>query len=175
MRHSIELAAYFFRRGEIVFGNDVLMDNYGVEYSNPSQVEYYAIYRDHPDARAINESLKCVAEMYGCLAYLESDADTGRLTIVGEDDIISFLKYCWRVALSDEYGYDAMLKNRVLDADIRGQEDYRKWADDYILGFFEGVVGNLDREHLPGFSKHPRVLGILDGFNSIERYEKENK
>lgn len=175
MSHSIELAAYFFRRGEIVFGNDVLMDNYGVEYSNPSQVEYYAIYRDHPDARAINESLKCVAEMYGCLAYLESDADTGRLTIVGEDDIISFLKYCWRVALSDEYGYDAMLKNRVLDADIRGQEEYRKWADDYILGFFEGVVGNPDIEHLPGFSKHPRILGILDGFNSIERYEKENK
>lgn len=104
MRHPIELAARFIRRGEFVLGNDVLMDEYGVEYSNPSQVEYYAIYRDHSDARAINESLKCVAEMYGCLTYLESDADTGRLTIVGEDDVISFLKCCWRVALSDEYG-----------------------------------------------------------------------
>lgn len=169
MRHPIELAAWFFRRGEIVLGNDVLRDEYGVEYSNPSQVEYYAIYRDHSDARAINKSLKCVAEMYGCLTYLESDADTGRLTIVGEDDIISFLKYCWRVALSDEYGYDAKLKKRVLDASIR---DYRKWADDYIFGFFEGVAGNPDTGHLSRFSKHPRILGILDGFDSMERYER---
>lgn len=172
MRHPIELAAYFFRRGEFVLGNDVLMDEYGVEYNRPGQVEYFAIYRDHSDARAINESLKCVAEMYGCLTYLESDADTGRLTIVGEDDVISFLKYCWRVALSDEYGYDAKLKKRVLGASMR---DYRKWADDYILGFFEGVVGNPDGEHLPSFSKHPRILGILDGFDSINHYErKEN-
>jgi hypothetical protein len=171
MRHPIELAAYFFRRGEFVLGNDVLRDEYGVEYSNPSQVEYYAIYRDHSDARAINESLKCVAEMYGCLTYLESDADTGRLTIVGEDDVISFLKYCWRVALSDEYGYDAKLKKRVLGAYIR---DYRQWADDYILGFFEGAVGNPDAEHLPGFSEHPRILGMLDGFDSINHYERKD-
>lgn len=171
MRHPIELAAWFFRRGESVLGNDVLRDEYGVEYSNPSQVEYFAIYRDHSDARAINESLKCVAEMYGCLTYLESDADTGRLTIVGEDDIISFLKYCWRVALSDEYGYDAKLKKRVLSAYIR---DYRQWADDYILGFFEGVVGNPDIEHLSVLNKHPRILGILDGFDSINHYERKD-
>jgi hypothetical protein len=172
MRHPIELAAYFFRRGQIVLGNDVLMDDYGVEYSNPSQVEYLAIYRDHSDARAINESLKCIAEIYGCLAYLESDADTGRLTIVGENDIISFLKYCWRVALSDEYGYDAMLKKRVLDANIQGAVEYRQWANDYIFGFFEGVAGNPDTEHLSRFSKHPRILGILDGFDSMKRYER---
>lgn len=171
MRHPIELAAWFFRRGEFVLGNDVLKDEYGVEYNRPGQAEYYAIYRDHSDARAINESLKCVAEMYGCLTYLESDADTGRLTIVGEDDVISFLKYCWRVALSDEYGYDAKLKKRVLGASIM---DYRKWADDYILGFFEGVVGNPDTEHLPSFSKHPRILGILDGFDSINHYERKD-
>lgn len=171
MRHPIELAAWFFRRGEFVLGNDVLKDDYGVEYKHPGQMKYYAIYRDHSDARAINESLKCVAEMYGCLAYLESDADTGRLTIVGEDDIISFLKYCWRVALSDEYGYDAKLKKRVPGASMR---DYRKWADDYILGFFEGVVGNPDAEHLLGFSKHPRILGMLDGFDSINHYERKD-
>lgn len=171
MRHPIELAAGFFRRGEFVLGNDVLKDEYDIEYKNPSQVEYYAVYRDHSDARVINESLKNIAEMYGCLTYSESDAYTGRLTIVGEDDIISFLKYVWRVALSDEYGYDAMLKNRVLDADIRGAVEYRKWANDYILGFFEGVAGNTDTGHI---SKHPRILGILDGFASIERYEKEN-
>lgn len=172
MRHPIELAAWFFRRGEFVLGNDVLKDEYGVEYTRPGQVEYYAIYRDHSDARAISESLKSIAEMYGCLTCLASDAYTGNLTIVGEDDLISLLKYVWRIALSDEYGYDATLKNRVLDADIRGAVEYRKWANDYILGFFEGVAGNTDTGHL---SKHPRILGILDGFNSLEHYEKENK
>lgn len=175
MRHPIESAAWFFRRGEFVLGNDVLKDEYGVEYKHPSQAEYYAIYRDHSDARAINESLKSIAEMYGCLTCLASDAYTGQLTIVGEEDTISLLKYVWRVALSDEYGYDAMMKNRVLDADIRGGVEYGKWANDYILGFFEGVAGNPDTAYLSRFSKHPRVLGILDGFASIERYEKENK
>lgn len=63
MRHPIELAAWFFRRGEFVLGNDVLKDEYGVEYNRPGQAEYLAIYRDNPDARAINESLKYVAEM----------------------------------------------------------------------------------------------------------------
>lgn len=172
MRHPIESAAWLFRRGEFVLGNDVLKDEYSVEYKHPSQAEYYAIYRDHPDARAINESLKSIAEMYGCLTCLASDAYTGKLTIVGEEDSISLLKHVRRVALSDEYGYDAMLKNRMLDADIRG---YRKWADDYILGFFEGVVGNPDIVHLSRFSEHLRILGILDGFNSIKHYEKENK
>lgn len=174
MRHLIESAAWFFRRGEFVLGNDVLKDEYGVEYKHPSQAEYYAIYRDHTDARAINESLKCIAEMYGCLTCLASDAYVGQLTIVGEEDSINLLKHVWRVALSDEYGYDAKLKKRVLDANIQGAVEYRKWADDYILGFFEGVVGNPDAEHLPGFSKHPRVLGILDGFDSIEHYERKD-
>lgn len=174
MRHPIELAAWFFRRGEIVLGNDVLKDEHGVEYNRPGQAEYYAIYRDHSDARAINEALKSIAEMYGCLTCLASDAYTGKLTIVGEEDSISLLKHVWRVALSDEYGYDAKLKKRVLDANIQGAVEYRKWADDYILGFFEGAVGNPDAEHLPGFSKHPRVLGILDGFDSIEHYERKD-
>lgn len=169
MRHPIESAAWFFRRGEFVLGNDVLKDEYGVEYKHPSQAEYYAIYRDHSDARAINEALKSIAEMYGCLTCLASDAYTGQLTIVGEEDSISLLKHVWRVALSDEYGYDAKLKKRVLDASIR---DYRKWADDYILGFFEGVAGNPDTEHLSRFSKHPRILGILDGFDNMKRYER---
>lgn len=172
MRHPIELAAYFFRRGEFVLGNDVLKDEYGVEYNRPGQVGYLAIYRDNPDARAINESLKCIAEMYDCLTCLASDAYTGKLTIVGEEDTITLLKYVWRVGLSDEYGYDAKLKKRVLDANIQGAVEYRKWADDYILGFFEGLAGNPDTVQLSRLSKHPRVLGILDGFDSMERYER---
>lgn len=177
MRHPIELAAWLFRRGEFVLGNDVLKDEYSVEYKHPSQAEYYAIYRDHPDARAINESLKSIAELYGCLTCLASGAYTGKLTIVGEDDAIVTLREAWRLARSDEYGYEAAMKPRVWEANIcdRGREVFRKWADDYILGFFDGLAGDPDTEHLSRFSKHPRVLGILDGFYSIERYEKDNK
>lgn len=175
MRHPIESAAWLFRRGEIVLGNDVLKDEYSVEYKHPSQAEYYAIYRDHPDARAINESLKSIAEMYGCLTCLASNAYTGKLTIVGEENTVSLLQRYWRIALSDEYGYDTMLKNRVLDAYIMGREEYRKWANDYIFGFFEGLAGNPDKVQLSRLSMHPRVLGILDGRNSLKRYVKENK
>lgn len=99
------------------------------------------------------------------------------LTIVGEDDAVVTLREVWRLARSDEYGYEAAMKPRVWEANIcgRGREVFRKWSDDYILGFFEGLAGDPDTEHLSRFSKHPRVLGILDGFNSVERYEKENK
>ena len=98
MRHPIESAAWLFRRGEFVLGNDVLKDEYSVEYKHPSQAEYYAIYRDHPDARAINESLKRIAEMYGCLTYMEQEKDSSRLTIVGEDDAVVTLREVWRLA-----------------------------------------------------------------------------
>lgn len=168
MRHPIESAAWFFRRGEFVLGNDVLKDECGVEYKRPGQAEYYAIYRDHSDARAINEALKGIAEMYGCLTCLASDAYTGKLTIVGEEDTITLLKYVWRVGLSDKYGYDAPCVGCGHSGRCRVQEV----ADDYIFGFFEGVAGNPDTEHLSRFSKHPRILGILDGFDSMKRYER---
>lgn len=53
----------------------------------------------------------------------------------------------------------------------------RKWSDDYILGFVEGVAGHVDLGWFGKVSKHPRVLGILDGASSAQRYtqEKENK
>lgn len=51
MRHPIELAAGFFHRGEFVLGNDVLKDEYDIEYKNPGQAEYYAVYRDDLDAK----------------------------------------------------------------------------------------------------------------------------
>lgn len=177
MRHPIESAAWLFRRGEFVLGNDVLKDEYSVEYKHPSQAEFYAIYLDHPDARTINESLKWIAEMYGCVTYMEQEKDSSRLTIVGEDAAVAALRAVWRLARSDEYGYEAAMKPRVWEANIcgRGRGVFRKWSDDYILGFFEGLAGNPDIVHLSRFSKHPRVLGILDGFNSIKHYEKENK
>lgn len=37
MRHPIESAAWFFRRGDFVLGNDVLKDECGVEYKRPGQ------------------------------------------------------------------------------------------------------------------------------------------
>lgn len=177
MMDTVELAAQFIRRGGEVLANDILKDECGVEYKIPAQVQFYAIHRDHVDAKVANESLKWIAEMYGCVTYMEQEKDSSMLTIVGEDDAIVTLREVWRLARSDEYGYEAAMKPRVWEANIcgKGREVFRKWSDDYILGFFEGLAGDPDTEHLSRFSKHPRVLGILDGFNSVERYEKGNK
>lgn len=46
-------------------------------------MQYYALFKDHDDdARAINEALKQVAGMLGCMMYIES---TSRLMVVGEE------------------------------------------------------------------------------------------
>lgn len=71
MMDTVELAAQFIRRGGEVLANDILKDERGVKYKIPAQVQFYAIHRDHVDARIINESLKWVAEMYGCVTYME--------------------------------------------------------------------------------------------------------
>lgn len=49
--------------------------------------------------------------------------------------------------LKDECGVEGLYKSR---------EEFRKWSDDYILGFFEGLTAR----HSYG---HPRILGLLDG------------
>lgn len=41
-----------------------------------------------------------------------------------------------------------------------------------VVRLFVSVAGSPDTEHLSRFSKHPRILGILDGFASMERYER---
>lgn len=51
--------------------------------------------------------------MYGCLA---SNTYTGKLTIIGEEDTITLLKYVWRVGLSDKYGYDTVFWMRTFGA-----------------------------------------------------------
>lgn len=174
---TVELAAQFIRRGGEVLANDILKDERGVEYKIPAQVQFYAIHRDHNDAKVINESLKQIAEMYGCVTYMEQEKDSSRLTIVGEDAAVVALREVWRLARSDEYGYEAAMKPRAWEASIfgRGREVFRKWSDDYILGFFEGLAGNPGTVQLSRLSKHPRVLGILDGADNLERYVKENK
>ena len=45
MKNTIELAAEFIRRAAFVDANALLKD----EYRNPSQVQYYALFRDHDE------------------------------------------------------------------------------------------------------------------------------
>lgn len=80
MKNTIELAAAF------VDANALLKDECGVEYKKPSQVVYYALFKDHDDSKAINEALKHVADMLGCMTYIEYQESTSRLTVVGEED-----------------------------------------------------------------------------------------
>jgi hypothetical protein len=52
---------------------------------------------------------------------------------------------------------NALLKDeRVSKASIKSREEFRKWSDDYILGFFEGLTARHSYAH-------PRILGLLDG------------
>ena len=58
MKNTVELAAEFIRRGMVVGANALLKDECGVEYREPSQAQYYALFKDHEDSKAINEALK---------------------------------------------------------------------------------------------------------------------
>lgn len=48
--------------------------------------------------------------------------------------------------LKDECGVEGIYKSR---------EEFRKWSDDYILGFFEGLTARHSYAH-------PRILGLID-------------
>ena len=172
MKNPIELAAQFIRRDNIVLANDVLRDEYGVEYAYPAQVQYYEF---HYTGQYINEALKHVAEMFGCLTYMAREDGSTWLTVVGEKEAIDKLEEVRRVALSDEYGYKDALSKAVSGADIRSQEEYEKWSKDYVIGFFDGLIGNGNLGWFGMFSKHPHVVGILDGAQSAQRYVKEKK
>lgn len=75
-------AAEFIRRAAFVDANALLKDECGVGYKKPSRVQYYALFKDLDDSKAINEALKHVADMLGCMTYIES---ASRLTVVGEE------------------------------------------------------------------------------------------
>lgn len=173
MRHPIELAAGFFRRGEFVLGNDVLNDEYDIEYKNPGQVEYYAVYRDDLDAKAINKALRDIAEMCGCLTYLESGTSICRLVVVGEEGAVNRVKYAWRIAMSDEYGYKAYINQHLNDVRFHDEKHYKKWVADYIEGFFEGLVTGPQRVHGELLRDHPRMVGLRDGLSAyMKQYEE---
>lgn len=165
MKHPVELAAQFIRRADYVLANDVLRDEYGVEYGNPAQIRYCS--SDSEDI--IGKALERTAVLFGCLVHTENDI---YLTIVGEKEAIDKLEEVRQVALSDEYGYKNALNRALSEADIAGigKEQFDKWQEDYV----EGLIGNFD---LGSFSKNPHVLGILDSADSAWRYvkDKENK
>lgn len=153
MKNTIELAAEFIRHAAFVDANALLKDECGVEYRNPSQAQYYALFRDHNDARAINEALKHVADMLGCMTYIEYQESTSSLTIVGEEAAVNIVRHVWRTALKT---YETTLNERVSKASIKSREEFRQWSEDYILGFFEGLTARHSYVH-------PRILGLLDG------------
>lgn len=153
MKNTIELAAEFIRRAAFVDANALLKDECGVEYKKPSQVEYYALFKDHDDAKAINEALKHVADMLGCMTYIKYQESTSRLTVVGEEMAVDIVRHVWRIALKT---YTTTLNERVSKANMKSREEFRKWSDDYILGFFEGLTARHSYAH-------PRILGLLDG------------
>lgn len=152
MKNTIELAAEFIRHAAFVDANALLKDACGVEYKKPSQVQYYALFKDHDDSKAINEALKHIADMLGCMTYIEYQESTSRLTVVGEEVAVGTIRQVWHTALKT---YTTTLNERVSKASIKSREEFRKWSDDYILGFFEGLTARHSYAH-------PRILGLLD-------------
>ena len=168
MKHPVELAAQFIRRADYVLANDVLRDEYGVEYGNPAQIGYCSF--DPEDI--IGKTLKHTADIFGCLTHTENDI---YLTIVGEKEAINRLEEVRQIALSDEYGYKYPLNKALSEADIAGigREKFQKWQEDYVEGFFDGLIGNFDLGWFGSVSKNPHVLGILGGADSAWRYVKD--
>ena len=166
MKHPVESAAQFIRRADYVLANDVLRDEYGVEYGNPAQIGYCSF--DPEDI--IGKALERTARVFGCLMHTENDIF---VTIVGEREAINKLEEVRLVALSDEYGYKDLLNKALLEADI-SKDQFDKWLEDYVEGFFDGLIGNFD---MGAVSKNPHGLGALDGADSMWRYvkDKENK
>lgn len=84
-----------------VDANALLKDECGVEYKKPSQVRYYALFKDHG-------ALKHVADMLGCMTYIES---TSRLTMA--------VRRVWQIALKT---YMVTLNERVSKASIKAEK-----------------------------------------------------
>ena len=166
MKHPVELAAQFIRRADYVLANDVLRDECGVEYANPAQIGYCSF--DPEDI--VGKALKHTGEVFGCVTYTENNTF---LTVVGEREAIDKLEEVRRVALSDEYGYKDALSKVVSAVGIQSREEFEK---DYVIGFFEGfTLENPRPAEYTVLIKHPRILGRVEGFNSLKRYVKEKK
>ena len=117
-----------------------------------SVVQYYALFEDHEDSKAINEALKHAADMLGCTTHIEYQESTSRLTVAGKKTTVDTVKHVWQTALKT---YTTTLNEQTPKAPTKSR-------DDYILGFFEG----LTTQHS---YTHPRILGLLDGLNQHEK------
>lgn len=109
-------AAEFIRRAAFVDANALLKDECGVEYQEPSQVQYYALFKDHDDPKAINEALKHVADMLGCMTHIEYQESTSSPTAVGEEMAVGTVRQVWQIALKT---YTTTLNERVSRASIK--------------------------------------------------------
>lgn len=136
------------------------------EYKCPTQREYCFF----KPTSVLRRALKNTAESFGCLAYMVGDY---WLTIVGEKTAIDSIEEVRCIVLSDEFGYGRTLQSAIQREDIPTGL-LSKWSDDYILGFVEGVAGHPDLDWFGATSRHPRVLGILDGASCGRRYAEEN-
>ena len=53
-------------RAAFVDANALLKDECGVEYQEPSQAQYYALFKD---SKAINDALKHIADLLGYMTF----------------------------------------------------------------------------------------------------------
>ena len=71
---------------------------------------------------AINEALKHVADMLGCMTSIEYQRPSSSLTIVGEEDSVNTIRHVWRTALKT---YETTLNERVSKPSIKSREGFR--------------------------------------------------
>nr|DAW15564.1 MAG TPA: hypothetical protein [Caudoviricetes sp.] len=156
MKNTIKLAAELIRRAAFVDANALLKDECSVEYKEPSQAQYHSLFKDSDDSKAITEALKYVADTLGCMTNIEYQESSSRLTIVGEETAVNTVRQLWQTAIKT---YATTLNERVSKANVKSREEFRKWSDDYILGFFEGLTARHSYTH-------PRILGLLDSMKN---------
>nr|DAR77973.1 MAG TPA: hypothetical protein [Caudoviricetes sp.] len=141
MKNTVGLAAGLIRRAAFVDANALLKDECGVECRGPSQVWYYGLFKG---SKAINEALKHVAGMLGCVSCIRYQGSASGLVVVGEE---MGSRRVWRMALKT---YTTTLSEWVSKASIKSREEFGGWSGGCIFGFFEGLTAR----HLyayPGF------------------------
>lgn len=140
---------------------------------NWKKLGYFAYFEFDNEPKYVLEALKNFAELCDCTTKIVNEGYGARLTIGCDENAYRCIEFAHNLALSDKYGYRVLLSRRLYDANIRGAEHYDKWLRDYIFGFFEGITLN---KPIPAeydvLLKHPRILGRVDGCNSLERYER---
>lgn len=63
VKHPVELAAQFIRRGDFVLANDVLRDEYGVELGHPAQIGYCSFDPEDAIGGALERTARVLAAL----------------------------------------------------------------------------------------------------------------